>query len=176
MEKSIKSLAINYGIYLGVFLVLFTVLAYVIDLGLMAKLWVGILLFIIILTFGIISASKSKKLLGAYISFKDAFSSYFITIAIAIIISTVVSILLFNIIDPEAAEIVKEKIIESSTQMMEKFGAPQAEIDKAVAKMQQQNQFAIGSLLKSLAYQLIFYSVIGLIVALVMKKKNPNEA
>lgn len=176
MEKSIKSLAINYGVYLGIILVLVTVLAYVINMGLLANLWIGILLFILILTFGIVSASKAKSHSGGFISFKDAFSSYFITIAVAIIISTIVSIILFNVIDPEAAQILKEKIIESSTQMMEKFGAPQTAIDEAIAKMQQQNQFAIGNLLLSLAKQLVFYSVIGLIIALIMKKKNPNEA
>jgi uncharacterized membrane protein (DUF106 family) len=176
MEKTIKSLAINQGVYLGILLTIVTVLAYVIDLGFLTKWWVGILLFIVVLTFGIVSASKAKTLLSGFISFKQVFSSYFITIAVGILISTVVSILLFNIIDPEAAEIMKEKIIESSSQMMEKFGAPQSEIDKAINKMQEQNQFAIGNQLKSVAYQLVFFSVIGLIIALVMKSKNPDEA
>ena len=42
--------------------------------------------------------------------------------------------------------------------------------------MEEQDQFAIGSLLKSLAWQFLFYAVIGLIVALSMKRKDPDLA
>ena len=130
--------------------------------------------FLVIIAFGIVSTAKAKGILGGFINFKQAFSSYFITIAIGIIISTVVSVLLFNVIDTEAAEILKEKIIESTTKMMEGFGAPQTEIDKAIGKMEDQNQFGALSQLKSIAFQLIFYAVIGLIVALSFKKIDPN--
>lgn len=176
MEKSIKSSSINYGLYLGLFLSTITVLFYAVNLEMLTKWWLGIILFLVILIFGIVSTAKSKSLLGGFISFKQAFSSYFITIAIGFIISTAVSVLLFNVIDPEAAEILKENVIEASRQMMENFGAPQSEIDKAIAEMADQNQFAIGNQLKSVAFQLIFYAVIGLIVALSMKKKDPNVA
>ena len=176
MEKSLRSSAVNYGIYIGIVLVTFTVIAYAIDLGLLTKWWLGLILFFIIVIIGIISVAKAKKILEGFISFKQAFTSWFITIVIGIIISTLVNIVLFNFIDPGAAEIVKEATIEVSVAMMENFGAPQSEIDKAVSTMQEQNQFAIGTLLKSLAWQFLFYAVIGLIVAVVMKKKNPDVA
>jgi len=176
MENTIKSSALRYGLYLGVFLILVTVLAYVINLGLMTKWWFGIILFLVIIAFGIVSTAKSKSILSGFINFKQAFSSYFITIAIGVLLSTVFSILLFNVIDTEASEILKEKIIESSTQMMESFGAPQSEIDKAIAKMEEQNQFSIISQIKSIAWQLLVFAVIGLIVALGMKKSDPNAA
>lgn len=174
MEKTLKSSSLNYGVYLGLFLSLVTVIFYVIDLELMTKWWLGIILFVIILTFGIISTAKAKKMLNGFISFKQAFSSYFISVAIGMLISTAVSILLFNYIDPEAAEILKEKVIEVSTQMMEKFGAPQSEIDKAIEGMENENQFAFINQIKSIAFQLVIYAVIGLIVALSFKKTDPN--
>lgn len=176
MQKSIKSSAINYGIYLGLFMALVSVLIYAINLELVTKWWLGIILFLIVIGFGIVSTAKSKSLLGGYISFKEAFSSFFITIAIGTIISSIVGIILYNFIDPGAAEIIKEKVIETSTEMMQKFGAPQSEIDKAVAKMQEENQFDILNQVKSLAFQLVFYAVIGLIVALSFKKTDPNAA
>ncbi|WMI69935.1 DUF4199 domain-containing protein [Mangrovimonas sp. YM274] len=176
MEKSIKSSALNYGLYLGATLVLVTVLSYAINLELLTKWWLGIILFLVILVFGIVSTARSKGLLKGFISFKEAFSSYFITIAVGFIISTLVSIVLFNVIDPEASEILKENVMESSRQMMENFGAPQSEIDKAMVQMEGENQFAMGNQLKSVAFQLVFYSIIGLIVALAMKRNDPNAA
>ena len=144
MEKTIKSIAINFGLYLGATLGGITVLAYALYLDLLTKWWLGILLFVIIIVYGIISVSKSKASLGGYISFKESFSSYFITVAIGVIISTLVSVLVFNFIDPEAAVALKEKTIEATLQIMKNFNAPEEE------------------------------AVIGLIVSLIMKKTNED--
>lgn len=174
MESSIKSLALKHGLYLGILMILLTAIMYAVNLDLMTKWWLNIILFAIILTFGIVSSMKSRKLLNGFITFKQAFSSYFITVAIGVILSTIFSIILFNVIDPEAAEVLKEKIVQTSVQMMENFGAPKSEIDKAVAAMNEQDQFSVISQLKSIAWQLLVYSVIGLIVALIVKKSDPN--
>jgi len=175
MEKSIKSLATNWGLYLGGALSLLTVLGYV-NLDLFTKWWFGIGMLILIIIFGIISAMKSRGLLNGFISFKEAFTSYFITIALGLVISTIVSILIFNFIDPDAAITLKEKILDSTVQMMQNFGAPEDAIAQTVEKMEaDESMFAIGKVLQSLAFQLIGYSVVGLIVALVVKKNNPDE-
>lgn len=174
MEKSIKSLATNWGLYLGIALALSTVMGYM-NLDLFTKWWFGIGMLIVIIVFGIISAMKSRGLVGGFISFKEAFTSYFITVALGLVISTVVSIIIFNFIDPDAAIALKEKILNSTVEMMENFGAPEDAIAEAVEKMEEEeNMFAIGKVLQSLAFQLIGYSVVGLIVALVVKKNNPD--
>jgi len=174
MENSVKSSAINYGLYLGGALSLITVAIYAIDLGLMVNMWLGIALLIAIVAFGVVSTSKSKSILSGFISFKQAFSSYFITVAIGIIISTVVSAILFNFIDPDAALFIKEKTVETTISMMEGFNAPAEAIAEAVEKIENQNQYGFASILKSLAWGLLFQSIIGLIVAAIMKKTNPD--
>ncbi|VAV84220.1 hypothetical protein MNBD_BACTEROID02-799, partial [hydrothermal vent metagenome] len=124
MEKSIKSSAINYGVYLGGLLALITVLIYAININLMVNMWIGIVLLIVIVGFGIVSTAKSKSLFEGFLSFKQAFSSYFITVAVGIAISTAVSAILFNFIDPEAAEVIKEKTVETMIAMLEGFNTP----------------------------------------------------
>jgi len=174
MEKSIKSSAINYGVYLGGLLALITVLIYAININLMVNMWIGIGLLIVIVGFGIVSTAKSKSFFEGFLSFKQAFSSYFITVAIGIAISTAVSAILFNFIDPDAAEVIKEKTIEATIGFMEGFSAPPEAIAEAVEKLEGQNQYGILNLLKSLAWGLLFQSIIGLIVAAIMKKTNPD--
>ncbi|WP_435133307.1 DUF4199 domain-containing protein [Formosa sp. A9] len=174
MEHTSKPISANYGIYLALFLSAITILAYVINLEWLTSVWVGVGLFVVIIAFGIFAAAKTKSAQNGFISFKEAFTSYFKTIAIGVLISSAVSIVLFNFIDPEAAEFLKQQVIEKSTQMMENFGAPQEAIDQAVADMQEQNQFETVNQLKSLAFQLVFYAVIGLIVALILKKTDPD--
>ncbi|MDW5290039.1 DUF4199 domain-containing protein [Formosa sp. PL04] len=174
MENSFKSMAATYGIYLAILLSAVTVFAYVINLEYLTSVWVGVALFIVIIIFGIISTAKAKSLQNGFISFKDAFTAYFTTVVIGVIISSIVSVILFNYIDPDAAEALKLQVIEKSTAMMQSFGTPQEAIDIAVAEMENQNQFELGNQIQSLAMQIVFYCIIGLIIAFAMKKTDPE--
>jgi hypothetical protein len=174
MEQSMKSSAINYGLYLGGFTALITVIFYAIDITKMVNFWIGITLFLVVIAFGIVSTAKSKSINNGFLTFKEAFTSYFITVIIGLVISLVLNFILFNLVDPEAAEAIKEKSIEYSIQMMEGFGAPAETIAEQVEEMEAQNQYAIGSLIQGLLIQTVLYSVIGLIVAAIMKKSNPD--
>jgi hypothetical protein len=177
MEKSLKSTAINYGIYLGCGLVIYTVLGYIIDIELLVNFWINLLILpLIIIIIGVISSAKARSLLGGFINFKQAFTAYFIPVALGIIISTVVSVVLFNYIDPDSAEYLKELTMKKSIAFMENMVAPQAEINKAIVTMESQDSYAIGTQLRSLAQGLLFFTVIGLLVGLIMKKKDPNLA
>ncbi|WP_298345299.1 DUF4199 domain-containing protein [uncultured Algibacter sp.] len=176
MEKSLKSIATNYGLYLGVFLALITVIAYAVNLELLTNMWLGIAILLVIVVFGIIAVAKVKQSQNGFASFKESFTSFFITVLIGLLISTVVSFLIFNVIDTGAAETLKQKTIEQTVQMMEGFNAPVDAIDKTVEQMESQNQFGIVGILKSLAFQLVLFSIIGLIAAAAMKKNNPDEA
>jgi len=174
METSTKSSAINYGLYLGGILALITLLGYALYIDLLTKWWLGIILFVVIIIFGIISAIKSKKMQNGIISFKEAFSSYFITVAIGIIISMLISIILFNYVDPEAAITLKEKTIEATIQLMRNFNAPEEAVEQTLEQMEaQKNQFSILPQLQSNAIFLVIQSLIGLFIALIVKR-NPE--
>lgn len=177
MEKTLKSSAINLGLYLGLILSAFTIIGYAVYLDLFTKWWFGIGTMILVIIIGIMSATKARKLSGGFISFKSAFTSYFTSIVIGLAISTVVSIVLFNFIDTEAGQLLQEKIIESQMAMLENFGAPQEAIDDAMQRMEgEDNFFSIGNVVKSFAYQLLGFSIVGLIVAAVVKRKDPHAA
>ncbi len=171
---SIKKSAANYGLILGAILALITTLMYVLNPDLFTKWYMGIISFIVIIAVGIVSVAKAKSLLAGIISFKQAFSVYFITVAVGILISTVVGILIFNVIDPEMASYLQEKTLAMTAEMLEKFGTPQAAIEDQMAKMAEQDNFSAISQLKNYVFSLAFMSVIGLLVALIFKTKNPN--
>ncbi|GGD85512.1 DUF4199 domain-containing protein [Planktosalinus lacus] len=173
-NQIIKKNASAQGITLGIILALSTTLMYALNPDMFTKWWVGILSFLIVIVFGIISVSKSKGKLNGFISFKEAFTSYFITVALGYFISTLMGILIFSIIDPEMAQYIQEKAIETTRGFMEGFGAPEEEIDKALAKMSEQDNFSIVSQLKSYIFGLAFLSVLGLLVALIFKRKDPS--
>ncbi len=177
MEKALKSSSATYGLYLGLILAALTIIGYSVSLDLFTKWWFGIIFLLVVIIIGIMSSMKARKLLGGFISFKNAFTSYFIAILVGIVISSIVSILIFNVVDPDAATMLQEKIIESQVAMLENFGAPQEAIDKTVSDIQAGgNMYSIGNILKSIAFQLVGFSIVGLIVAAVVKKNDPNAA
>ncbi len=175
MENSLKSNATNYGLYLGVALSIATITAYAVDLSLYTAWWYGIGLMSLVIIIGILSTVKSKSLQDGFITFKEAFTSYFITIALGLAISSVVSIVIYNFIDPEAAITIKDLMLDSQVEMMRNFNDPEESIAEVVAQFEEQeNIFSIGNVIQSMVFQLIGFSVIGLIVALVMKRKLEN--
>lgn len=175
MEKTIKSIAANFGLYLGLALSAITVFSYAVSLEFLTKWYAWILLLILPIIFGIISISKSKYALNGFISFKSAFTSYFLTILIGISISTIVSVLIFNVIDPDAAIQLKEKMIEGVANFMRGLGAPENQVVEAVEEMRNQpNNFSFSALIQEFVKNLLVFSVIGLIIALIMKKADDN--
>ncbi|GAA4322139.1 DUF4199 domain-containing protein [Pontixanthobacter gangjinensis] len=176
MEQSTKKLASSYGLYLGLALILITVLVYAFDISLMTEWYYNISIYIIILVLSIMAVSKAKKFNTGLFSFKEAFSSYFLTVVIGLVISVVFSVLLFNLIDPEAANTVKELTMEKQAEMFEKFGMTEAQINEAMGKMEEENFFSLKNILISLAVQLVIFSIIGLIIALIFREKDTTNA
>lgn len=176
MEKSLKSTAINFGLYLGIVLAALNIIVYVIDIKLYSSLWVAAASVIAVVIFGIISSNSAKKILGGFISFKKAFTAYFITVALGLFISTVVYFVLFNVVDTESAQVLADMQIEAQVEMMEKFGSPQEAIDAAVVQLKENNPFSVGNQFLGYAIFLTFMSLIGLVVAAVTKKNDPNAA
>ena len=172
MEKTVKSIALNYGLYLGIVLILISVAIYAIDLNLMANFWLGIGLLLLIIGMGVFATAKAKSHFDGILSFKDAFSTYFITTVVGVALSSIFSFVLYTIIDPDAAEEIKKITIEATINMMEGFNAPPETIAKAVEDAEKVDQFSIGNTLKSLAFGAVFQAVIGLIVGAIMKKSN----
>jgi len=177
MDKTMKSSAMNLGLYLALIISSFTIIGYAIYLDLFTQWWFGIGQMFLVIIFGIISAVKARKINGGFLSFKEAFSAFFITIAIGILVPALIGFVIFNIVDPEAAVILQEKIINSQVAMMSNFGAPQEAIDQARAQLEAEDSFfSLGNTIKTNAYQLIGFSVIGLIVAAATKRKDPDAA
>jgi len=176
MESTTKTSAINYGLYLGALLSIISVVIYAVNLDLFTEWWLGIILFILVIVYGVVSALKSKKILDGFITFKQAFASYFITIAVGTLIATVVGIAIFTYIDPEAATYLNEQILILSKQTMERFGAPQEVIQAAIEEASTKNNFSLGMQAQAFVFRLAIYAVIGLIIALIVKKSDTKDA
>lgn len=175
MNEIIKKNGISYGIITGVVSALITTAIYSIDLNLFVKWWLGIMIFIVYIVISIILLSKTKKELKGIYSFKEAFTTYFISAVIGILISVGFNILLFNVIDPSAKDAINEIVIKYTAETMQKFGAPSASITEAVKKMQENNPYSTIELLKSSIFSIAGSALFGLLLALIFKSKPTQE-
>jgi hypothetical protein len=175
MNEIIKKNGISYGIITGVVSALITAAIYSIDLNLFVKWWLGIIIMSVYIIIGVILLSKTKKDLKSIFSFKEAFTTYFISALVGILISVGFNILLFNFIDPSAKDAINEIVIKYTAETMQKFGAPSASITEAVKKMQENNPYSTIELLKSSIFSIAGSALFGLLLALIFKSKSTQE-
>ncbi|HSD14092.1 MAG TPA: DUF4199 domain-containing protein [Flavobacterium sp.] len=174
MNEVIKKNGINYGIILGTISILITASIYATDLKLFTNMWIGIVSIVIFLVIGIVLVTKTKKQLNGFITFKEAFTVYFLAAAIGATMSVLFNILLFNVIDPEAKATVNEYAVEYAVNMMKKFNTPTEAITKTVEEMQKTDNYSPFNLLKGLAFSFIFSAIFGALLALIFRNKTSN--
>ena len=91
------------------------------------------------------------------------------------LISTIITVLIFVVIDPELQTTVRELTIAKTTEMMENFGAPTDAIDQAIEGIREQDNFSISAQIKGYFSTLVMSSIVGLLLALILKKKKQEE-
>lgn len=180
----------NYGIILGIFFSLFTAYSYAIDNSMYYNFWMLAVLLLSVPVFGLIAIITAKKSLGGFITFKEALKNYTITIALGLFISTMTGILVFNVVDTNFYKVVQkiqidglEKQKERTLQQMYNGNTPEARIEKAeegfdqaIEKMRITNPYTIKNQLLSMIKSIGIYLLVGLILALILQKKDPEEA
>lgn len=174
MNAIVKKNGINYGIIIGIISILITAAIYAIDLKLFVNMWLGFSIIAIFIIIGIVLVSKTKKQLGGLITFKEAFTVYFMAAAIGATMSVLFNILLFNVVDPAAKDALNDLALETTVEMMKKFGAPTSEIAKQAAAMQDNDNYSVANLAKGLFFNFIISAVFGAILALIFRNKTSN--
>ena len=174
VNVTLKESAIQYGLILGGILAISTVLMYALNQELFLSAWVGVGTIVLVIGTGIFSVGKAKDILGGFMSFKEAFTAYFITTAVGLAISTAVGILIFAIIDTELGAYLNEQSYEMARAFMERFNTPEEIMNESLNELKEVDNFSIVNQVKSYFTGLIMQAVIGLLIGLIFKKADPN--
>lgn len=107
-------------------------------------------------------------------SFKQGFVNFFIMSIIYIVMMHTANFLVVNVIDPEFGSEVNDVIIEKVIGFMESLGTPESAITEAVVEMEDEieSQRTFSGFLTNIVTWALWFSVIGLISAAVLKSKN----
>ena len=164
-----KNLSIEIGYKLGGILALSTILVYAIDFKLFLNPWVGSGFFIITVVAGVYSTIQSRKINNGA-SFKQAFTSYFIAVAVGYLLGNLTTILVFVIIDPEAAKVLDEEMLIMTKELLEGFGMSSDMIALSMDEASKKSNFSLSSIAMQYVVNLILFSLIGLVTSLIWKR------
>jgi hypothetical protein len=172
MNQLIKSKGVNFGLVYGLFLSLLVLYAYVVDLNFFTSYWLPGLMILGFLVHGFWVIGSLKKAQEGFVTFKEAFTVFFIANALGLLLSTILTILIFVVIDPDLQTIVKDLTITKTTEMMENFGAQGDQIEKTIEGIKEQDNYSVGAQIKGYFMTLAISSIFGLLFSLILKKKK----
>lgn len=177
IAKDIKMEALKYGFLVGMVGIILLLLAYILDPALLVnwKFSLGSLITVVALSVYFVKKYRNEERDG-FLEFKEAFFMGFILLLVANLTSASFQILLYNVIDPEVAEIVIDQTLESTEVLMRSMGLNDEQIDEALDKLEEDipKSFSVGGILRSSWVYAVSALVLGLIVGAIAKKSKPD--
>ena len=176
MEIDVKKIAADLGVILGIMLFMLNAIFYIVDIELFLNPTVSLYSLLFVIAFGCYSIINSRKKLGGYINWSDAFVSYMVCIAIGMAIAALTQIFIFVILDPGAAEQLNEMSMIMVKEMYTGMNLPEEVIQQALIELEKNPQLSLSNLSLSLAVGLGIQAIFGAINALIFKRSNSEIA
>ncbi len=167
-----KNQGITYGFVNGLVGILFTVVLYLIGVKAFVSP-VAYVALVLPIVFAVLAAVARKKAQGGFISFSEALQTTFSVFVIGTLLGIIFNYVLFNLIDVGFREALAQETAESVAKMMQKFGAKQEEIDKAMTDAQSGNNYTAGKMALGFAFSSIVSFIVSLIISAIVKKQKP---
>jgi len=169
--------ALNYGVILGLILIIFQVIVYIFNI-ITLSLWAGTIigavnLILLIICISVFIKSYRNNVLGGFIKYGRALWFGTVIALSGAILVAIYSFVFNSYIDPDYLENTAKAMQQKTTEYMESMGVPQSEIDKAADRMGGQMQTSpLKGALWSIPGTAILGFIISLIAAAVLKKKK----
>ena len=173
MNKNLKTLLVKLGLILSAILITINIVVYFISIDIILNPIYGISLFFFNIIFGIGAFIYSKReFSNESNSFKSVFSAYIIPIIIGLLVTSVFTFIYFNFLNEEHAKYIQNKTLELFANTIKSFPNGNTLGQETLNKLKTENQFSLSNLLKTVFSQIIFYSVIGVLVGVAFKRKT----
>lgn len=166
--------SIRAGVILGLISTTITYLIYFIDFTLLASGWVGFGSFALMLGVVIYFGIEYRKELGGYMTFGKAFKFSFIALVTSAFISSMASLLLFNVIDPNLPVTLGDVQLENTLAIMDRFGAGDAMTSDQIDEMRTgfYDNYSIAGIVKTFGFLIMGSAFFALILGAIIKKRD----
>ena len=172
MKNPLNKVGITFGIVLALYYILFNCTLFFTDLTLFTNKFVGFFNMAIVIIIGVLCVFMAKRKMGGYVTFREAFTPFLITIAIGVTVNYLMYNILFNWVDPSAKDVVNKVLNDMLVETLNNSGLPQEQIDEQFARAKELNQFEPKSQLFMWAGSILRNSILGLLLAAIFKNKS----
>lgn len=163
--------ALRYGLIGGLINVGFGIIIYLSDMNTWLTLGLGLLMFVVNIIMIVLAVRTHRdQELGGYITLGRCMVIGITVIVLTALLGMLWNVLLYKFIDPDTPQ----RIADMSAEMLEAFGLPDEEIEKARDSALESASFE-KQIKNSLFGTPIGGAIISLIVGLIMKKSRPIE-
>lgn len=175
MTNIIKKTGFSIGLILGILLILLSSYIYFVDMTLLTNVWAGVTTLGLTVLFGVISLVVVKEKLGGLITFKEAFSAYFITILTGSLLSCLFLTVLYNfILSSETKEAIIIAMRDFDINLLKQNLMPKENIDQTIEVYKTFDPFSVTTVLTSFLKYLLRDCLIGFLVALIFRNKRTS--
>lgn len=174
MTNSPFKRALQPGLILAAFLIVLSLISWMMEPTMMLGIVVGSLTFLGAIGLMIYFGVRFRKEQGGFISFKTIFVLLFLTWIIGSVISVVFGIAYTQVADDGYIDRLVESTLESTYGFME-GNVPEDQIEKQLIEIEKdmRERFTIVGQLTSALWYILFGAVLSLILAAFMKKEEP---
>lgn len=168
--------AITYGVIAGLIYCVLSTVSWVMGTSaytgfMMIYTWVPVI-FILML----VGAFQERKAKGGYASFKEILRFVFLAYITYEVIYMIYYVLLYQIIDTSLSQKVLQESLEKTRAFMEKMGASETDIDKAMDKAREQGETSIfQQVFLGFGLALVFDFIKAAIIAAIVKKEKEAD-
>ncbi len=174
LVSNFKNSSLKWGLIGGMVTILYSIIMYAVDSSLLVNAWAGFVGLAVLLTVIVMGIKEVKTGQEGFISLSEALFAGFLVYVTASFIHTIFQYALFNWIDTNLPVLLKEKTIETTVEMMQKFGASEDDINKTLTQLDGKlDVSSAGAMFWNFLKGSAFGFVICFIIALIMKKKRP---
>jgi len=175
--NSLAKSAVQAGLITGLILVIYTLLRYLMGIEIFSNWWLNLFTFPIIWGFQIWAGFKQRSRNGGVLTYAHSYLTMIIVAVVTLVVGALFNILLFNVINTELAEDVKEVSMEKTLEMMQNWGTPESAIEQTMTKMDAEftNSFSTIGILKGIVSQILFFAILTALFALIPKKNAESS-
>ncbi|MDM1513843.1 DUF4199 domain-containing protein [Myroides odoratimimus] len=172
MKNPVNKVGITFGIILAIYYTLFNSVIFFTDKALFANTFAGFFNMGVMVILGILTIYFARKKAGGYVTFREAFTPFFLMVIIGVTVNIIIYNILFNIVDPSAKEEISKSLYDMLIKTLDGSGLPQEQINEQLEKARNINQFAPKSQLFLWAGSVLRNSILGILLAAIFKNKS----
>jgi F0F1-type ATP synthase assembly protein I len=173
----IKKLSIRNGLIIAGVVIVLSLVFWVVDPLLQyTNTWVSMLNFVIVIALLVVLGLETRKVVGGYWTFGEAFKSLLLMSVIISVLTVLFHYILNAFIDPTLPDRVSEALIAKLNDQFSSSGMSQERIDEFTKSMDGKFAATPKNEAVNLGIGLLVYAIIDLIIAAIIKKNPPMFA